>query len=100
VITVDGNRFYDLNHNELLDAGDFDLIDDPEEGTHAPADSGDLMQPSNPQGQRNHPTLDHAQVLGDAYGYEVVPEPSTMLLVATGIAGMLRCRSRRHRTQK
>lgn len=86
VKTVAGNRFYDLNHNGTFEAADdFDLIDDATQGTHAPAGSGDLLQPSTPQGQRHFPTDRHAKVLSDAYGYTVVPEPSSVLLLAGGV---------------
>lgn len=85
VLTLGGNRFFDLDQDGMFNAlNDFDLIDDPLAGTHAPAGSGDLMQPSTPQGQRNHPTMRHARVLALAYGYSV-PEPSAILLVGTGL---------------
>jgi hypothetical protein len=94
VVTVAGNRFYDLNRNGTFEAaGDFDLIDDPAQGTHAPANSGDLMQPDTPQGVRNAPTVRHAQVLAHAYGFRLVPGPSAILL----FAGLV-IRSRRRRS--
>jgi hypothetical protein len=88
VKTVAGNRFYDYNNSNAFDDNDFDLIDNPASGTHAPAGSGDLMAPTTPQGQRHHPTLHHAQVLGDAYSYCVVPVPPTLTLLGLGLAGL------------
>ncbi|MGB3513543.1 MAG: nidogen-like domain-containing protein [Microcoleaceae cyanobacterium] len=73
VTTVSGNRFYDLNSNGSFEgAVDFDLLDDPSGGTHAPSNSGDLMQPSPPLGQRFFPTYDHAAVLIDAFDYSII----------------------------
>lgn len=73
VRTVGENRFYDLNSDGVFSAAaDFDLIDDPEEGTHAPSGSGDLMQPETPAGQRNYPNFRHAAVLVDAFDYDII----------------------------
>jgi len=94
VRTVSGNRFFDMNGNGAFDNDDFDLTDDPADGTHAPADSGDLMQPTTPKGQRHHPTLDHARVLGRAFGYTVIPEPATLCLLGLGALAALRRRRR------
>lgn len=95
-LTVAGNRFYDLNHNGIFDGTDFDLIDDANLGTHAPAGSGNLMQPETPQGVRNHPNAKHADVLRDAYGY--VPEPSSAILLAAGLFALAGAAGRRRRT--
>lgn len=73
VQTVSGNRFYDLNGNGTFNgAADFNLIDAAASGTHASANSGDLMQPTTPAGQRHYPTLQHAGVLTDAFDYGVM----------------------------
>ena len=83
VLTIMGNRFYDLNMNGAFDPGDFDLDDGG--GTHAVPGSGDLMAPTTPLGQRHHPTHLHALVLQKAFGY--VPEPATLLLMLGGLLG-------------
>jgi hypothetical protein len=86
VLTISGNRFYDLNRDGMFTAADdFDLIDDPAQGTHAPAGSGDLMQPSTPQGTRNAPTMRHAQVLAHAFGFRVVPAPAALGAFCAGL---------------
>lgn len=73
VARVDGNRFYDLDHDGIYNAGtDFDLIDASWQGTHAPDGSGDLMQPYAPLDVRLYPTYQHAGVLTDAFGYSVL----------------------------
>jgi hypothetical protein len=93
VLTISGNRFYDLTRDGTFDPGDFDLIDDPNMGTHAPAGSGDLMQPTTPQGDRNAPTLHHAQVLAHAYGFRVVPAPSAAFVLGALFLGKRRRRA-------
>lgn len=98
ITTVGGNRFFDYNSSGTFDDNDFDLIDDPNAGTHAPANSGDLMQPDTPRGQRNHPTRHHAEVLARAFGYTVaVPEPSTLGLTSIGFVGLVGYAVRRRR---
>lgn len=76
VTTVGGNRFYDLNHNGTFEGGvDFSLNNpalDGSSGTHAPIGSGDLMQPYALQSVRLFPTYQHAGVLTDAFGYDVM----------------------------
>jgi hypothetical protein len=95
VLTIGGNRFYDLMRNGMYDAGgDFDLIDDANMGTHAPANSGDLMQPDTPMGTRLAPTMQHAAVLAHAYGYRVIPAPPTAALI---VFASLLVRGRRRR---
>ena len=58
------------------------------------------MQPTTPAGQRHHPTLHHAQVLGDAFGYALVPEPSSLFLLGSGIVAVLVARQRCARDRK
>ncbi|HUU42732.1 MAG TPA: PEP-CTERM sorting domain-containing protein [Planctomycetota bacterium] len=94
VKTVDGNRFYDMNDDNIFNDNDFDLVDNVDCGTHA-ASSTDLMYARLPPATRRHPTVHHAAVLGDAFGYCVVPEPTTMLLVAAGTTGFIWLRRRR-----
>lgn len=73
VTTVGGNRFYDLNHNGTFQGGaDFDLFDSPAAGTHATDGSGDLMERFAPTSVRRFPTYQHAGVLTDAFGYDVM----------------------------
>jgi hypothetical protein len=71
VVTLQGNAFYDLNHDGAYSPSvDFDLADN--DHSHAPVGSSDLMQPYAPKGIRLVPTEQHAGVLTDAYGYDVV----------------------------
>lgn len=93
VTTVMGNRFYDRDGSGTFNTGDFDLIDARTSGTHAPAGSGDLMAPTTPQGVRNAPTVAHAQVLAHAFGFRLVPGPST--LAALGLVMFAGRRRRR-----
>jgi len=92
VANVTGNSFYDMNGDGVYNAGDFDLNDsDP---SHA-ADYTDLMGPDPISGTRQTASLAHAKVLGDAYGYCVIPEPVTLLGVFLGVtclAGYIRRR--------
>ena len=94
VITVAGDRFFDTDHDSMLNAGDFDLIDDAGAGTHAPAGSGDLMQPSTPQGTRNDITMLHAQVLAHTYAWRVIPAPSALVVLLAGVVTVRRRRRR------
>lgn len=89
VITVAGNRFYDVGGDEVFNNSDMDLVDDPSDGTHTPTG---LMAPSTPAGIRNHPTSELAYILHDAYGY-CIPEPMTLSLLALG--GLLLRRRRK-----
>lgn len=72
VQTSGGQRYYDVDRNGSFSATIDFALGPVAAGTHAPANSGDLMQPSTPSGTRNTPTLRHAAVLTDAFDYGVV----------------------------
>jgi len=79
VTVKDGDRFYDMNGDGTFNDDDFDLADGDDWDGHAESAS-DLMYYQLPSRTRRHPTLYHAKVLGDAYGYCVIPEPSTLVI--------------------
>lgn len=72
VVTTGGQRYYDVDHSGTFSAAVDFALGPPADGTHAPDASGDLMQPVAPQGLRYVPTLRHAAVLTDAFGYGVI----------------------------
>jgi hypothetical protein len=78
VKTAGGYTFYDSNNNGTYDAGtDFRL--DGSDPSHAFSNT-DVMYSTLDNNTRMHPTLMHAKVLSDAYGYCVVPEPASLLI--------------------
>jgi len=86
-----GNRFYDKNGNGKFDDGDYDLKDGPGWDGHTESET-ELMSAEQEQGKRFHPTAAYAKILGDAYGYTVIPEPATVLLIGAGIMFLRRKR--------
>lgn len=70
--TAGGQRYYDVDRNGSFSAAADFALGPVDDGTHAPAGSGDLMAPSTPAGQRHTPNLRHAAVLTDAFGFDQI----------------------------
>ena len=96
VKVVGGDRFYDMNGDNVLNDNDFDLDDGTGWDGHA-EDSTDLMYAYVSTNIRRLPTLHQAEVLADAYGYCVIPEPVTMAGLFLGIGGLVGYARKRRR---
>jgi len=92
VEVVDGNRFYDMNHDRVFNNDDYDLQDGDDWLGHANGNIETELMWTIVNWTRYEPTLHHARVLADAYGYCVVPEPATVCLLALGGLAVLRRR--------
>ena len=72
VLTTGAQRYYDVDRSGTFSASVDFALGPVANGTHTPAGSGDLMQPTAVLSARPTPNLRHAAVLTDAFGYDVI----------------------------
>lgn len=97
--------FFSFDQTDNFDPN-VDIVLDPErDGNndlilshfHPTIYSNDLMLAGLLPEIRRHDQIHHAKMLGKAFGYCVVPEPGTLVLFGSGVAGLLMYRKAKRR---